>query len=484
MGRRVYQEAKTELMATQAARETLQGEVSRAETHIGQLKVQLQDKKEEVQALRAQIGETVPRKEFSEVKGELRSVQLLAAGTLKDLEAAKEEASKQQQTVQALRDTIDGMRASMAEMVPRSKQLASQAEAKTAAEELQISQREVAALQESLRKVRQDNSGLHGKVDELCASMAESVPRLELSKAKAEVKSWRDSSESSEAEATAMRKQVAEYRDKIDSLHREVDDLNAQLAITAPKAQLLAAQEGERTVKGVVEEQTKEIQRLQNLVSRLRSELEHNQRAFDDYKLKNDDKVPRVDHLTVQGELRDRNEAVTALEEQVATLQGNKGELLKIQAGLQDEVEAWKEKAGEMVDRAEMMAVKSEAHAQSLRMSEVRTQLDDALAAATKFKEQLYGTKLELSASKEAMSEMVSRREHMAVVSESNMTADELRHVRDDLSHSQLALDKAKGEISLLKGKLQELSGRVYGLVSARSCVDVERPCVVNSIWD
>ena len=32
MGRRLYQEAKTELMATQAASETLQGEVSRAET--------------------------------------------------------------------------------------------------------------------------------------------------------------------------------------------------------------------------------------------------------------------------------------------------------------------------------------------------------------------------------------------------------------------------------------------------------------------
>ena len=448
-----------ELMASQAAIETLQGQVSRAETQVAQLKMQLQEKKDEAHQLRGKLGETVPRKELMEVQSKLRSVELVAAGTLKDLELSKEEASKQQQTAQALRDTIDTMRTALADMVPRSKQLASLAEAKTATEELQLSHREVAALQESLRKVRQDNAELHAKADELCAAMSDLVPRSELSKAKAEAKSWRESSESCEAEAATVRKQVAEYRDKIDALRREADDLNAQLAITAPRAKLLAAQEGERTIKGVVDEQTKEIQRLQNLVSSLRSQLEQSQRAFDDYKLKNDDKVPRFDHLNLQGQLRDRTEAVAALEEQVVMLQASKSELLKVQAGLQGEVEAWKEKAGDMVDRTEMMSVKSDAHAQSLRIAEIRTQLDDAQADAKKVKEQLYGTKVELSASKAAMSEMVSRREHMAVLAERKKMADEVLRVRNDLSQAQLAMDKAKSEGSSLKSKIQELSG-------------------------
>jgi len=276
--------------------------------------------------------------------------------------------------------------------------------------------------------------------------------------------------------------QISENRDKADSLRREVDDLNAQLAITAPKAKLLAAQEGERTTKGVVDEQAKEIQRLQKLASNTGAELEQFQRAFDDYKLKNDDKVPRVEHLTVQSQLRDQTDAIAALEHQIAALQANKSELKQMLAGLQEEVEAWNEKAGEMVDRKEMMAVKSEVHSKALTLAEVRAQLDEALADVKRSREQLYSGKLELSAAKEALETMVSRSEHVAVVGECKKTAEQLSRAREEQSQTETALAKAKEEVSELKSKIQDLSGEVLQLPRERAPAGVASAVEVGGL--
>jgi len=175
---------------------------------ISQLKTTLQEKKKEANELRAQLGESVSRKELTQAKGELRNVQLEAAAALKEVEAAREEGSKQQQQCVTLREAADKMRTAMADMVPRAKQLASLSEAKMAVEEVQLMKREVNALQDSLGKARKDNKELHSRVDELHASMAEMVHRSELSHAKADAKLWKDTAESSGAEVVELQKRV------------------------------------------------------------------------------------------------------------------------------------------------------------------------------------------------------------------------------------------------------------------------------------
>jgi len=453
--------AQSELSGAQANVEALDIQLSSAQAQLTLLKKQLQEKKDEVQGLRTQMEEMVSRKDLAFAKGQVHSVQMENTSKDRDIAALREQHKQQVQASGALRVMVDEMRTKMAELVPRTKLLAAQAEAKSASEEAQLKIKELAAMQETLNQARAEKQALHGQVDSLRAEMAELVPRSQLLAAKTEAKKLEEDSNAKDAEIASLKSLNADVKEKANSLRKDVDDVNAQLSVAVPKAQLLATQEELCTSKDLADAQSAEIARLENLVKDLRVQLNACHEELDRLKSSGSEKVPRVELLDVQAQLRELKEKLAASENQEQSLQAHNSDLKRQQTALREEIVAWKEKAAQMVPRAELMAEKSKARAQTELVADVQAQLQTAQADVRKLKEQIYASKQEISVLKESMADLVPRRDYLAAVSDCNKERERKQGLEREMAALNLKLEQAQSSERALRKQVQELENMV-----------------------
>jgi chromosome segregation ATPase len=406
----------------------------------------------------------VARKDLLQAKGEVHNVQIESSSREKDIISLREQNKKQAESAEGLRVALEELRLKMSEMVPRSKQLTCEAEAKAAKEEVQLKMREGAALQNTLDKARADNQALHAEIDGLQTAMSDMVQRSQLLAAKTEGKLYKDDAEAKDTEISLQKKYVAELKEQVNKFRNEVDDLQAQLATTAPKAQLLAAQEEERAAKGAAEVQAKEVVRLERIIQGLRAELSKCQKELDAWRSGANDKVPRIELLNAQSELADQIDKLARLEEELKAVQIHNAELKKVQVCLKEEIEAWKEKLEHMVPRPELMTAKNDARALAETLTEVRAQLDVSQADVRKFKEQMYGHKQEMTVMQEALADMVPRREHLTVLSDCKKVSEQKDSALREKDAVEKTLAQAHTENTALTKEVRELKNRMTNM--------------------
>ena len=151
--------------------------------------------------------------------------------------------------------------------------------------------------------------------------------------------------------------------------------------------------------------------------------------------------------------------------QELRSLEGVNSEIKKLQAGLTEEIEAWKEKLAHMVPRLEWMAAKNDARAVSETLEDVRWQLDAATADSRKSKELMYATRHELEVIKSAMVDMVPRREHLIVVAECKKLGEQKESVDKEKGIVADALEKARVESAALAREMVELTNTIANMV-------------------
>jgi len=122
-------------------------------------------------------------------------------------------------------------------------------------EELDLKNKELAVLKDTLDTSRADSKVLRVEMDKLHLAMSEMVARTLLLAAKGDAKMWKDDAEAKDVEMVSLQKSHVELKDAANALRKEVDDLQSQLVVMTPQAALLVAQEAESTAKTVCEGQ-------------------------------------------------------------------------------------------------------------------------------------------------------------------------------------------------------------------------------------
>jgi chromosome segregation ATPase len=356
----------------------------------------------------------------------------------------REQHKQQVEAAGALRVTLDEMRAKMADMVPCSQLLTAQAVAKSASEEAKLKIEEVDALQERLSQARVKYQALHGQMDSLQVDMADMVPRSQLLAAKTAAQKLEQGLDAKDVELASLKSLNTDLKEQVNVLRKDVDDVNAQLAVTVPKAKLLAAHEELSTARGHADAQTAEIARLEKMAQDMRAQLSAYHEELDMLKSSAGEKVPRVELLNAQAQLRELTQKLAALETEKLSLQAHNNEIRKQQTALKEEIEALKEKTYQLVPRAELIAANSQTRAQTELVADVQAQLQIAQADVQKLKEQLSASRQEFRVLKEGMADMVPKHDYMAAERKAN-------ELQSQLKVSELLVSELQSQLKVLR---------------------------------
>jgi len=193
-------ETRSQVSMPQVSVEGLKIELKCAGSQLAALKTQLQQKRDEANALRAQMSEMVLCREFSQVKGELHTAQM------EILSKDKEIAEMREQNLKHV--------------------LASQSGDK---EEVQVKMDELATLQDTLSKTRIENQTLRTDIDGLQRTLMDMVPRSQFLAAKTESERRKNHCDAKDIEIESLMKIFGDLKEQADNLRHEFSLLQDEL---------------------------------------------------------------------------------------------------------------------------------------------------------------------------------------------------------------------------------------------------------------